>query len=347
MDKSTNNPAANSLSPGISEADLQEAVDASGYPLQTIVYDVLKKSGFHAQQEWSFVDSEERVVRSIDLLAGRALFEWREPQPRVRPELNLVIECKRSELPYVFFLSEERISTPRFPSVVGLATDSIRVKTDDDPSTWIFSPLRALSLDGHSFLQDECPFATTFSRCERQGQKLRLSGADSYNSLVHPLMKAAEHFGVAEQPPQSAIYFDLHLVIPLAVLDAPMVATETSGAKNKLTLLPWVRVPRHRSPEQLDFTHRDNVYAIDIVHISFLARYLAEHLVPFASKAGQLALKHQKELAEGAGFVPGMGARGRYDIEARLTPRTLTAGARGIASIGKRVAKKLLKKRKG
>ena len=100
MKISSENPESNVLGKGIEESDIALAVRASGYPLQIIVSKILGDK-FHLIEEWSYRDGD--TERTIDLLAEMQLFDFSEPQPRVRPTLNLLIECKQSDLPYIFF----------------------------------------------------------------------------------------------------------------------------------------------------------------------------------------------------------------------------------------------------
>src|SRR5665647_858773 len=108
MNQATDNPAANQLGPGLTDDQVRIAVERSGYPLQTIVGNLLrskpyfKGEEFRVQDEWCFVDRDTQELRTIDLFAELRLHDW-DPQPRVRPQLNLLIECKQSLLPYVFF----------------------------------------------------------------------------------------------------------------------------------------------------------------------------------------------------------------------------------------------------
>ena len=333
MKSPTDNPPKNALGAGISEVDLREAVARSGYPLQSVVARVLRQR-FFVQEEWSFVDPDEGTIRAIDMLAEVELYKHSEPQPRVRPTLDLITECKASELPYVFFLSDETPRTPRFPLIARLRSDSLTITSDDDPSTWHIPVLDALGLSGHPFLSSDPRFARTFSRAERKGSKIRLSGNEPYNSLVLPLVKAAEHFLRIEAPPATAAYFDFHLTIPLAMLDAPMIGASPTQ-HDRLEMVPWVRVPRHQGIEGRGFDHRGNVFAIDVVHVEHLETYLVQHLLPFAQAWAELVLKHQVLLAHGRGFARNMGADPWDAIEPRLEPTTMGSRAsrgRGVAS---------------
>lgn len=122
------------------------------YPLQTIVYEKLSGK-FRIQEEWNFIDSDSNGERAIDLIAQMDLYEYKDPQPRVRPSLNLIIECKQSDLPYVFFITKGKPITPNFPVIAGLQSNNVVITSDDDPSSWNFSVLYTLGLSSHDFLR--------------------------------------------------------------------------------------------------------------------------------------------------------------------------------------------------
>lgn len=334
------NPEANALGPGVSEGDVEDAVAVSGYPLQVQVADQLRGE-FFVQEEWAFADTETDTIRTIDLLAGLEYWNGREPQPRVRPSLRVLVECKSSGLPYIFFPTSSAPYIPNFPLLAGLGSPDIVVTSDDDPSTWHYSVLDALGLRDDPFLHHPT-FATTFSRAERAGAKLRLSGSEPYRALLLPLLKAAEHLARVEAPPPSAYYFDLHAIITVGVLDAPMLVARKDGSTTELELLPWVRVPRHHSASP-DRGHHHGIFAVDVIHRAFLDRYISDHLLPFGERLSAKARKHEQVLATGRGFVPEMGRAKWSVIEDRLRPistsrrlsRARTIAVR-IATLGRR-----------
>src|SRR5690606_23735306 len=184
---------------------------------------------------WSYIDRDTSELRSIDLCVELRLHGW-EPQPRVRPCLNLLIECKQSTMPFVFFEACNQGGEFRdFPVIAGLRSDKIIVKTDDDPSSWIFPICTALELDEDDFYLDPT-VSHTLSKCVRKGAELELSGTDAYNSMVLPLVKATQHFRHSEHPIKTAQYFDLHLAVPIAVVDAPMASV---GSNMELRTVEW------------------------------------------------------------------------------------------------------------
>lgn len=325
MDSAQDNPTANTFGSGVTDAMVEQAIHASGYPLQLVVSQDLSED-FSLQEEWSFADPDTGSERTIDLVASKHLFEWKEPQPRVRPALNLVIECKQSDLPYVFFLSGSHPRLPDFPVISGLETRDIILTSDDDPSSWSYRPLQVLELDRHPFLTESVPFCMTFSKCVRKSSDLVLSGSDPYQSLVFPILKAACHFDKVQKPPPTAYYFDCEMVIGLGVLDAPMVGVRLTDSGIKAELLPWVRVVRHQPSDGFNKYDSSRVFGIDIVHKEYLRTYIDQHVMPFANEFSRLVLKHPDVLADARGFVAGMGKNSWRDIEPRLQRATLVTG---------------------
>ncbi|MGA2902682.1 MAG: hypothetical protein ABSD98_02545 [Candidatus Korobacteraceae bacterium] len=335
MESSENNPGTNQIGPGVDEARIVAAVEESGYPLQTAVTEILRPTFEHIQQEWSYLDKTSNELRAIDVFAEKRLHDW-HPQPRVRPTLNLIIECKHSNLPYVFFKTSDSVHLLRFPAVAGLPSDTVEITTDDDLSTWTIPIISVLGLSGHPFHQGPS-YCSTFSKCVRKGGDLELSGADPYCCLVLPLIKAIHHFEVAEQPVKTAWYFDAHLVMAVGVLDASIITATQEKGGTVLTLAPWVRVLRHEYSEDYDHWERQRLSAIDIVHKDFLQAFLTTHLLPFSERFSERALRHQVELATGKGFISRMGTESWDGLESRLGPRPMLASRTGTKNIATRL----------
>lgn len=332
MNSVPGNPTANNLGQVINDAMVKQAIDASGYPLQLVVAQELSNE-FSLQEEWSFVDPDTGSARTIDLVASKRLFEWKEPQPRIRPALNFLIECKQSDLPYVFFLSGSHPWLPDFPVISGLKTKDIVLTSDDDPSSWTFRLLRVLELERHPFLTDSVPFCMTFSKCVRKGSDLVLSGSNPYQNLVFPILKAVCHFDKLQSPPPTAYYFDCEMVIGLGVLDAPMIGVRLTDSGSEFELLPWVRVVRHQPCRGNNKFERSNVFGIDIVHKEYLATYVEQHVNPFAKEFSQLAIKHAHVLSEARGFVTSMGKNSFTEIEPRLQRVSLETRRKRINAV--------------
>lgn len=339
------NPSTNVLGAGISEEAVAKAVSSSGYPLQVVVARSLLPD-FQLEEEWGYLDSDTSSIRTMDIVASKQLYDIFGEQPRIRPGLKLIIECKQSELPYVFFLGTGHVWTQDFPSVCGLSCDEIVITSDDDPSTWNYSPIGLLELQDHSFLTTDPKFSLTFSKCVRKGKDLELSGSDAYQNLVFPLIKAMEHMKKTEIPPITAYYFDCNVVIGLGVIDAPMISVKVTDEGTELEMTPWVRVVRHQPCEGEHKYDRKQVLAVDIVHKDYFEAYVKTKVLPFAENFAQLALKHAHVLADGKGFVPGMGAESWTDIEARLQRCSLSTKPKRVTAVVKNLCNILAKDRK-
>lgn len=66
--------------------------------------------------------------------------------------------------------------------------------------------------------------------------------------------------------------------------------------------------------------HAGRTMAIDVVHKDFFRDYLREHLVPFAQKFSERALRHHEILATGKAFAEGMEAESREGLYDRIRP---------------------------
>jgi hypothetical protein len=279
---------------------------------------------FRLQPEWGFFDRTTQEMRSIDLLAVRDLYDLHSgPRRRVRPSLAVVIECKSSILPFVFFDSSEQVHGV-FPHFAGLRSEHITLTTDDDRSTYSY-PIHSLFGLHREPFSDAPPACSTLSKCARKGSDVVLTGTDAYHSIAMPIRSAVEHFRQASQPVPTAHYFDAFMLVGLAVLDAPMLSVSV-GTQGQTEIAPveWYRIWRHEPLAGDQFlAHHGEASAIDVVHKEFLPVYLEEHLLPFADRFAELALRHDEVLATAKGFVPGLGRGPRLDIEADLEPRTV------------------------
>ncbi|MEU7260789.1 hypothetical protein AB0B21_34030 [Streptomyces rimosus] len=316
-DPEISNPQSNHLKGGLTEEALTAAIEKSGYPLQSAIYELLG-SDFRVQQEWGFRDRITGDMRSCDLMAMKELDTPPSDASRIRTSLTVLIECKQSDLPYIFFSPARSPWQLALPQVTGLRGRTVRVWTDDSGATWTHSVLRALELDEEPFMTRDG--FSIVSKCARKGPKLELSGTDAYNGIVMPLASAATHFITSSAPKDTYHWFDAYLLCGVAVLDAPMVEAKTTPTGTELHFTPWCRLFRHEPEDPGAFMeHTGQTMAIDVVHKDFFTEYLSGHLIPFARSFSERALRHHEVLATGKAFVPGMNANhnGLYD---RLQP---------------------------
>ncbi|MEX2227492.1 MAG: hypothetical protein WEB52_13700 [Dehalococcoidia bacterium] len=311
------NPGENRLPEGMTEADLRDAVVRSGFPLQSRLANALRTSteNFFVQDEYGYIDADlgAPTIRTIDLLVDLDLHPGSHG-PEVHPELAMLIECKRSTLPFVFFAADEKLWIPNFPIIAGLPYPFFDLRTPEGHTP--VRPAQALRIDQHPFAGHVPANAYSFSRAARSS-KLELTGADAYQSVTLPLLKAADYFVTCERPNRPP--YTLTIVLPVAVLDAPMLVFQSTNDEERLFACPWVRVARH-SPAAPNVLHRSQLYAIDVVHYAFFDTYLYRHVLPFARHAADLTLQHQAELLAGRGAIDVPIDRGHIAAHAKLRP---------------------------
>lgn len=322
------NPTANTLPAHISEAALLDAIDASGFPFQLRVADRLRAYFPRIEEEWGYVDTDTGDLRTLDILAIESHPGSSDEEdddydvPLVSPELDVLIECKQSSHPYVFFLFEggER-STDQPPEIAGLVHDIIQTETNGGPySVYLLPVAQALSLNECAFVRDASPFARQFSRAIFEKSKLALGGSEAFHQLVLPLTKAGEHFRRINAPHPHAGNFTAHAVVRLAVLDAPMVGVYLKNDRPELARVPWVRVLR-RTVETVDGRDRERSIAIDVVHSEYLDQYVEKFLLPFGDAFGGAVRRHEAELATCKAFAVGLHEDSSKNLERRLQPR--------------------------
>ncbi|GIE94912.1 hypothetical protein [Paractinoplanes rishiriensis] len=302
----------------VSQAKLEDAIERSGYPFQALVSDQIRQilgSSARIQEEWPFVDRESGQVRSTDIfaqipLAAEQLRNSALMDKKVRPVLNLLVECKKSELPYVFFMRKTAPSSAyTFPEVAGLPSTDIIFDSVDESG----KPIRddvdcAISLhDSLGFYQ--FPFfgmphgfvSVSLAKATEKGGKVELSGEDVYRSLALPLFKAADFVKESVTPTRDQAVFDCHFVVCLAVVRAPMFGALAHDGDFGVTSAPWFRACRIEPKIDLGGVEEGHVRYFDVVHDSFLEQYLSELRHSFESAASRV-LRHNEIIASGKGI---------------------------------------------
>lgn len=299
MDK--DNPQNNKLGPDISESDLHEVIRKSGYPLQIVVDRILTKHNLDTQLEWTYLDTQTNTERNIDMFARGDVIEADYEKLQVIPQIGLLVECKRSDLPYIFFLVDTQDDWYDVPICTGLAKEEIEISSAGGITSEFDIPL-TLSLDELDFCKGQIRRSMSFTKCVRN-PKLVLKGDEPFNEIVLPLLKSAKDFKKRAKAPKKALNVDCHLLLCIAVLDAPMIGVQVQDKSNDLVALPWIRVIRSLTGENDLWSGKENEFFIDIVHKDFLDRYLRDYMAPFVSEFGKRVMKHQKVLFKCKGYV--------------------------------------------
>ena len=85
--------------------NIEEDIKRSGFPLEIEVSSILKKDGWTVRNQAYYIDEDEGKAREIDIVAYKAFFEKFWDHDRLH--ISLVIECKKSSKPWVFFTTSK------------------------------------------------------------------------------------------------------------------------------------------------------------------------------------------------------------------------------------------------
>lgn len=282
------NPKSNQLPVGINETELVDAIEASGYPLQGIVANKLV-SLFSVTEEWGYIDRDSKDHRALDIFAYKRLCEDNESP--IQPNLVLLIECKRSRHPYVFFENVIERSIPGFPLVAGLPRNLVSISEQNGNRRRDAFGEEVLGLRELPLIETGPPKCAAFSKAIPSGKKVKLSGTDPFNSLVLPLVKALDHTSQLYQARERADRIFPSLVFCISVLDAPMVLVESPESATDPVLAPWIRITRlEANPDPRSWT-RYRSYAVDAVHIDHFDEVLRDRILPLAAEFSRRAVR--------------------------------------------------------
>jgi hypothetical protein len=297
MLQSDDNPEANCLKSGVTDVQLEAAVRVSGYPLQRVVAEQLLRT-FEVTEEWGYVDRETNDRRALDVFAYKKLKET----AGLWVSLALLVECKRSDLPFVFFAAAAPRVPREFPVIAGLRGKPLELHVKGVGSTSAPAS-KVLGLHDFPFVSSAATTCSAFTRAERKGKDLDLSGSVPFSQVVLPLVSALKHFLDLQKTIGSQAKVPACLAHPICVVDAPMVLVEGGPEAPRLTMTPWVRVVRQEAIKEKDqgfWRH----YVIDCVHRGYVTTFVQEHLLPFAEQFAERAATVDALLAEGKVCVP-------------------------------------------
>lgn len=281
MRQGPTNPSKNIVPTNIKEAALINAIEMSGYPLQSVVANKLNQQ-FGVTEEWGYIDRDSKEHRSLDIFAFKSLIE--DQASSVQPSLVLLVECKRSMHPYVFFKNVTERPVPQFPLIAGIPNGHVNISEKNGNRGLFASGSTALGLDKLPFVEPGPPKCASFTKATPKGDKVNLSGSDPFNSLILPLVKALNFASQQYKARQKPERLFPTLILCLSVLDAPMILVESPELASDPILTPWVRIVRQEAnPDPLSWTP-SHFYVIDAIHIDFFDEVVFKHLLPFAEE---------------------------------------------------------------
>jgi hypothetical protein len=284
---------------GITHDQLVEAAKQSGFPLQSVVAAQLNDP-FVVIEEWGFLDDESRKPRTLDVFALRKL-----GGERVVGNLALLIECKRSDSPFVFFPSPIRTAAPTdFPPVAGLLGGKITLT--DGRSSRDYSAAKLLQLKKLPFAHTP-PLCTAFAKARRKGDGVELAGDDIFRSIVLPLVSASHHLWTVWTPKGHREIIPTCIALNVCVLDAPLVVMMGDPDAPEPKALPWARLV-WQGVTSLPLKSVYEHHVIDFVQRAFLPEFISKHVNPFATEFNRRLQACESVFRKGAARVPNIEA---------------------------------------
>ncbi len=298
MNEAPSNPPTNRLKAGVTDHLVTDAVTRSGYPLQLRVATQLMPM-FSVVEEWAYIDRDAQRARSLDVWAYLSLAT--DLESPYHPELTLLIECKRSDLPFVFFAAARPILSDEYPSLVGFRHTGFEIQVGQ--AVREVTPSTFLALKEFPFVSAGPPISRAFAKADRSGKDLNISGEVPFRAVLLPLASALHHWADMRKVEGDRQRYFPSLTLMLCVLDAPMVLVRGAPEAPDLVLQPWVRVVRQETSRErawLSYRH----YVVDFVHIDYLATFLSHHLLPFAWLVSSRIQEARPYLAAARWVVP-------------------------------------------
>ena len=272
MNESNINPSTNRLPKGINEDELIRSITTSGFPLQGAVANLLK-SKFAITEEWSYLDRDSGNLRSLDIFA----FQKRSSSDNISPYVAILIECKASIHPYVYFQNSVDRLFP-FPMISGLRPVQIRERNAPNNTYLGCKASSILGLDDTVFGKTP-PICSAFTQAIAKGSSVHVSGTDPFNSIVMPLVKAIDHAASLYKFKSHSRDTKLNptLLLNVCIIDAPLIVVKNPDNSQSVQLEPWVRVLRGEAKPERNYIHYE-YYVVDVVHRGYMETFFNSHI---------------------------------------------------------------------
>lgn len=116
-------------------SDILDELRKTGYPTEIIASSVLRNRGWAVVHNPTYMDDVENRSREFDVQAGRIL----DGGP-INLGIFLLIECKKSEKPWVFFTTERDPEAPGIETCINTTSGPLNLLADFQGRPALFSP---------------------------------------------------------------------------------------------------------------------------------------------------------------------------------------------------------------
>lgn len=262
-----------------SEEQIIAALERSGYLFEQEVADKLEQLDFHVETGWAFQDPDQSKSREIDVRAIKRIFNDESKQLGVF--IELLIECKASESPFVFLQRSKNEREKKNISPKEYLFPKKNFRHTISPTSFREIPaFMHFDLHNHHYYYREDLKSTQFSKIVRKGNEWVANHEGIYDSIVQPLAKALEYQRKSLKSTISGTGWKyIWLVFPIVVLRDGLFAVDVSLPNLKPEPKGRVSFVRHLQSESVD-----GFYLIDFIKISHLHQYIEKEIGSFSNE---------------------------------------------------------------
>jgi hypothetical protein len=211
----------------------------------------LKEHGWSVRNQVYYMDKDEEKARSVDIVAHKAFFENFGPYDRLN--ISLVIECKKSVKPWVFFTSLKE-GQPLFELPLSIIKNFAipELRYSINFNRWALKQMHYMSS-----LSKECAIISYEPFKEGKGRDVleaRYQVTKALNYLLEFFTRTQKLFSIKP----------VFILYPAIVFDGHIFKCEPQNGNLKLLPINYVQF----------FVEMEQTFLIDIIGKEFLPKYL-------------------------------------------------------------------------
>lgn len=246
------------------EDKIRENLAKSGYPLEITASRIMQRAGWGIVHNPSFLDAEEGKNREYDV---RAYKEWLADRDGYQFTVGvyLVVECKKSDSPWVFVTTEE---AHQGDSIGKLIRQACRTKGILWSSLRERRPaLRAMDLRAMHHYFTVKKHARTYT------EPLRTKDGEHETRIFSAAMSCIKAAVFGEQEFSTDSW--LRIFYPVIVFSGHMYTADIQDDKSiDLERVPYVQLQQSYSSAALMARESSTSFIIDVVHEDYLPEFL-------------------------------------------------------------------------
>jgi hypothetical protein len=248
------------------EQSILDDLYKTGYPTEVVSASILQRRDWHVVHNPSYWDEEEGQSREFDISAYR---NWKTNNEQLTIGIYLIVECKKSEKPWVFFTTPEKHDYSRLGAILKWRLAKSQIFTDYEHADSLISD-DYLRQQHHYF---RCArLARTFH--EPWKNQERAEHSQMIYSAVMSTVKATRFH--QKGPPIAGL---LQMYYPLVIFDGNLFEASVEPDKT-IDLQATSHVQLSFSYIPADRQRQDSAWGnvrrfiVDIVRESYLADYV-------------------------------------------------------------------------